>query len=358
MKLMARASVLTMAAGLLLGAGGALADNNPVDEDWWPSEFGVDDQAGATNYITPEKRMAAAALVKTGRVATLGMPYHLRTPVFPGRLYSITIPGGGTPTHNLAWSGDNYRQTFMDELVTAQIGQVGTQFDSLAHPMIQIKGKQDQGWQDGNYFYNGVRLEDVGGPYGMSKNGTENVGSFFTRGILIDMVALKGENLPIGYPISMDDYNAALEAQGIEDAGQGDVVLFRTGWNDLWRGNLEKTPDQAQADNARFNSGGPGISPEVCDYLAERKIAMLGADNWGIEPYDFTGEGQWPTPFQEVKEWAYCHMNLTVRRGIYLFENLDLKQLGEDQAYEFLFAWAPLKLVGATGSPGNPVAAY
>ena len=29
-----------------------------------------------------------------------------------------------------------------------------------------------------------------------------------------------------------------------------------------------------------------------------------------------------------------------------------------DKAYEFLFAWAPLKLVGATGSPGNPVAAY
>jgi kynurenine formamidase len=96
----------------------------------------------------------------------------------------------------------------------------------------------------------------------------------------------------------------------------------------------------------------------VCDYLAERKIAMLGADNWGIEPYDFPGERDWPTPFEEVQEWAYCHMNLTVRRGIYLFENLDLKQLGDDQAYEFLFAWAPLKLVGATGSPGNPIAAY
>ena len=51
-------------------------------------------------------------------------------------------------------------------------------------------------------------------------------------------------------------------------------------------------------------------------------------------------------------------MNLSVRRGIYLFENLDLKPLGEDQAYEFLFSWAPLKLVGATGSPGNPIAAY
>ncbi len=334
----------------------AQAGNNPVEENWWPSEFGPDDEAGATNYITPEKRMAAAQLVKTGRVATLGMPYHNTTPLFPGRVLSLTIPSGGGPTHDLAWSGDSYRQTFMDEIMTANIGQVGTQFDSLAHPMIKIEDQE--GWEDGNYLYNGVRLEDVANPYGLKKNGTENVGSFFTRGILIDMVALKGENLPIGYPITMDDYRAALEAQGIEDAMQGDVVLFRTGWNDIWRNNHNLPASEAIANNNAFNSGGPGISPEVCDHLAERKISMLGADNWGIEPYDFIGQGDWPTPFAEVADWAYCHMNLSVRRGIYLFENLDLKQVGEDQAYEFLFSWAPLKLVGATGSPGNPIAAY
>ncbi len=345
------AAALTAAISLPVVAG-----NNPVDEKWWPSEFGADDQAGATNYITPQKRAAAAALVKKGEVATLGMPYHLRTPVFPGRLYSITIPGGGNPTHDLAWSGEGYRQTFMDELVTAQIGQVGTQFDSLAHPMIQIRGKD--GWQDGDYFYNGNRLQDIGSANGMKRLGTENVGSFFTRGIIIDLVKLKGGPLPIGYPITMEDYRAALAQAGIEDAGQGDVVLFRTGWNDLWRGNLDKTPQEALEDNAQFNSGGPGVSPEVCDHLASRKIAMLGADNWGIEPYDFTGEGEWPTPFAKVQDWAYCHMNLTVRRGIYLFENLDLKDLGERGPSEFLFSWAPLKLVGATGSPGNPIVAW
>lgn len=333
----------------------AQAGNNPVDEKWWPSEFGADDQAGATNYITPEKRMAAAQLVKTGRVATLGMPYHNTTPLFPGRVLSLTIPSGGGPTHNLAWT-DGYRQTFMDELMTANIGQVGTQFDSLAHPMIRIEGQD--GWEDGNYFYNGVRLEDVGTPYGIKKNGTEQVGSFFTRGVLIDMVALKGGNLPIGYPITMDDYRAALAAQGIDDAGQGDVVLFRTGWNDIWRDNHNLSTGEAVANNNEFNSGGPGISPEVCDHLASRKISMLGADNWGIEPYDFGSKGDWPTPFAEVPAWAYCHMNLSNRRGIYLFENLDLKQVGEDKAYEFLFSWAPLKLVGATGAPGNPIAAY
>jgi hypothetical protein len=254
-------SVLTVALFASAVAFGAQAGNSPVDENWWPSEFGADDEAGATNYITPEKRMAAAQLVKTGRVATLGMPYHNTTPLFPGRVLSLTIPSGGGPTHNLAWTGDSYRQTFMDELMTANIGQVGTQFDSLAHPMIRIEGQE--GWKDGNYFYNGVRLEDVGTPYGIKKNGTEKVGSFFTRGILIDMVALKGGNLPIGYPISMDDYRAALAAQGIDDASQGDVVLFRTGWNDIWRNNHEVSTAEAVANNNEFNSGGrpPRRSP-------------------------------------------------------------------------------------------------
>ena len=335
-----------------LAAGSAPAGNNPIDEKWWPTEFGANDRAGATNYITPESRIAAAGLVKQGKVVTLGMPYHLRMPLFPGRLYSITIPGGGGPTHDLPWSG-GMRQTFNDELVTAQIGQVGTQFDALSHPMIKIIGRQADGWKDGNYLYNGIRLEDVGTPYGIKEVGTEHVGSFFTRGILIDMVALKGGNLPKGYVITMDDYGAALKAQGVGDAEQGNVVLFRTGWNDLWRDNLDKPAAQAIADNNAFNSGEPGVSREVCDHLAARKISMLGADNWGIEPYDFAA-----TPPSEIQEWAYCHANLISRRGIYLFENLDLKRLGEDKAYEFLFSWAPLKLVGATGAPGNPIAAY
>lgn len=327
-------------------------DNNPVDQKWWPSEFGADDRSGATNYITPESRIKAASLVKRGKVATLGMPYHARTPLFPGRLLSITIPGGGNPTHNLPWSG-GMRQTFMDELMTAQIGQVGTQFDGLSHPMIKVEGRAKDGWKDGNYFYNGVRLEDVGTPYGIKEIGVENVGSFVTRGVMIDMVALKGGNLAKGYTITLDDYKAALEAQGVPDAEPGNVVLIRTGWNDLWRGNMEKPQDQALADNAEFNSGQPGVAPEVCDHLAARKISMLGMDNWGIEPYDFA-----KTPPSQIEEWGYCHANLITRKGIYLFENMDLKQLGEDQAFEFMFAWAPLKLVGATGSPGNPIATY
>jgi hypothetical protein len=63
---MRRKSVTAALAGALVFAafaGAVHADNNPVDEKWWPSEFGKDDQAGATNYITAKKRAAAAMLV-------------------------------------------------------------------------------------------------------------------------------------------------------------------------------------------------------------------------------------------------------------------------------------------------------
>ena len=51
-------------------------------------------------------------------------------------------------------------------------------------------------------------------------------------------------------------------------------------------------------------------------------------------------------------------MNLIVRHGMSNFEHLDVDVLPQENASEFLFTRSPLKLVGATGSPGNPVAAW
>ena len=52
------------------------------------------------------------------------------------------------------------------------------------------------------------------------------------------------------------------------------------------------------------------------------------------------------------------HIKMMARSGIWNIENLDLSQLVADKAYEFLFTWSPLKMKGATGSPGNPIAIY
>src|SRR6185436_19652493 len=214
------------AAAVLCLSSSVFAGNNPVDEPWWPSEFGADDQAGATNYITAQKRIEAAKLVKKGKMALLGHPYSNHMPLVPGRTFALSIPG--SPTHGpLNWPGDQFSMTFMDELVTGEIGQVGTQWDGLAHPMMRVEGVS--GWKDGDYFYNKNRLQEVQTPRGMKANGTEKAGGFFTRGLLIDIAALKGVAiLPKGYAITLADYKEALQKQGIKDATQGDVVLFRT----------------------------------------------------------------------------------------------------------------------------------
>ena len=349
-----RLMVPLLACGVI--ATHARADNNPVDEKWWPSEFGAADEIGAASYITPQKRLEAIKLVKRGKTATLGMPYSNHMPGVLNRTFSITIPSGTGPTHGpFPWLNSSYGEAFFDAFVAGELDQSGTQWDGLAHGALHVQGVQ--GWKDGLYFYNGVRAQDVGTSRGFKKNGTEKQPGFFTRGILIDIAALKGvARLPKGYAITMADYRAALQKQGIQDVGQGDIVLFRTGWNSLWKtnhlgrpaGDKVKSDEQLAKDIVEASDGEAGVHPEVCDYLATKKIAMVGSDTWALEAF--------PPIFPDRP--VYCHMNLLIRRGITNFENLDLDQLSEDKAYEFLFTWAPLKLVGATGSPGNPLAAY
>ena len=50
------------------------------------------------------------------------------------------------------------------------------------------------------------------------------------------------------------------------------------------------------------------------------------------------------------------HLILLARRGIYIIENLALEELAAAGAYRFDLVCAPLKFVGATGSPVRPVA--
>ena len=116
---------------------------------------------------------------------------------------------------------------------------------------------------------------------------------------MVDIAALKGvERLPKGYAITVADhrgglqggarYKAALAKQGIADAGQGDMVLLRTGWTRLWKtdhlgrpaGEKVKSDEQLAKDLIEAGDGEAGAHPELCDYLATRKIAMIGSDTW------------------------------------------------------------------------------
>lgn len=308
-------------------AGWAIAQptsdhQTPIGVRWWPSEWGPQDQRGAANRLTPEKVLEASKLIQSGKVYSLGRVYEHGMPMFGKRHFSLTIPG--SPTHPP--SGKN-EAVFFDELFSGEIGQVGTQFDGLGHAGVRIG--------DDDYFYNGFKRTEFATPFGLSKLGVENVGPIFTRGLLLDVAGLrKLKRLPVGYVITPEDMEACLAAANLT-IRPGDAVFFHTGHGDLWMN-----------DNATYMSGEPGIGMAAARWLSEKKIVLVGADNSGIEV----------SPAEDPEQSAPVHQWNLVRNGIYQLENLDLSELAADKVVEFAFIFCPLRLKGATGSPGNPIA--
>ncbi len=297
---------------------------SPIGERFWPSEFGAEDQRGAANRITPPRVAAAAKLVKNGQIFQLGRLYEQDMPMPGKRHFSLTIPG--LPTGS---PGGSNQIVHNDELVSGEIGQVGTQFDGLGHIGIRLGGE--------DYFYNGNKLSDFGDTYGLKKLGVENAGVFFTRGILLDVCGLRGnDRLPPGYVITPDEIASCLAKAKLE-IQEGDVVLIRTGHGKLW-----------MQDNVAYGAGEPGLGLAAAKYLTDRKVVLIGADTWAIEAMPHED----PDTLFPVHQW-----NLT-KNGVYHLENLDLEALAAAQAYEFCFVFSPLRLKGATGSPGNPIAIY
>ena len=244
-------------------------------------------------------------------------------PLVGKRHFSLTIPGlpSGEPA-----AGAQNRLVSNDEMVSAEIGQVGTQFDGLGHVGVRV-GTDDR-------FYNGFKLTEFGDTYGLKQLGIENVGPIFTRGVLLDIAALKGRQLSVGQVITAADLQAAAQ-QARVTLRPGDIVLIHTGHGSLW-----------MKDNAQYGSGEPGIGMEAAKWLADQKIAMVGADTWAVEA----------VPGENARRPFEVHQFLLTRNGIYILENLDLTDLARDKVNEFAFVFSPLRLQGATGSPGNPIA--
>ena len=311
----------TLVIFLIVCASGANAQAIST-EKIVPSEWGPDDERGSANRITPQKVLEATQLIKEGRIYELGRDYEAGMPLFPGRHYSLTIPGSPTGgplgKNNIVWH---------DEMISGQIGQVGTQFDGFGHVGTRIDGE--------DVFFNGFKRSDFGKADGLKRLGIENVGVFVTRGVLIDMAGYKGSSrLPVGTVITAADLQGALEKQSVE-LTEGDVVLIHTGHGSLW-----------MVDNEEYNRGAPGIGMEAARWLADKKIVLTGADTWPVEVI----------PSEDPDLVFPVHEELIMRRGIYNFENLDLAELAADAVYEFAFVFAPVKFKGATGSPGNPIA--
>ena len=310
-----------------------------------------DDQIGATRTQTPAKLLDSIKLIRTGEVYRLGHVYDevtLGTPPF-GRVFDTSIAGFGFPDE-----AEENSQSFYSGGVEASIGQIATQFDALSH------AGHDLG------YYNCFTHEDIGpDELGRAKMlGVENVKPFFTRAILLDFVNnsdvpkvdFNGQQIVAdSYTITVADVEAVLAAQGVDGPGEGDVVLFYTGWDALFG-----------IDNERhFYS--PGGGSEVATWLAERKIAMLGSDTQHTE----AAVGGRSTelidnPHLLGEEHGYIfnslHFILITQNGIHLLEWMRLGELaaalkadmGSDpNPYEFVLVFSPLPIKGLAGAPGS-----
>ena len=316
------AAVTVIAAAVLVvaaSAAPAVAQSwrPPPPEERCPSKWGAGDERGAANHMGPESVLRAASLIRTGEVFELGQILHGSMPL-GARHFDVYMKPTGMNV------GTNRRGS-NEEVIVAEMGQVGTQFDGFTHQTI------------GDSLYNCFDMNDVMTRTGFTRLGVENVGMLMTRGVLIDVAALKGvDMLPDRYEITVEDLQQALDRQGVA-LEPGDAVLIHTGWGVLW-----------DTDGERYMASNPGIGVAAAQWLVEHDPMLLGADNQPVEVS--------PNPDPELS--LPIHQIALVVNGIHLVERMKLDELAAAGVHEFAFVMQPLKMQGVTGSSVAPVAIH
>jgi kynurenine formamidase len=286
--------------------------------------WGKDDQRGALNYITNEKRAEAAKLVQTGETISMALP-----------LATIPAPDNPTPvTHLMVQAGFDSGEMELpyagDYFAIAPHGMANTHLDALCHVF----------WQ--NKMYNGYDAKEVGS-HGAKKCAIDVTREgIVSRGVLIDIPKLKKiEWMEPRAAIYPEDLDAAEKSQGVK-VGEGDVMLVRTG-------RSARRKSKGGWDPMR--EGLPGLDASCLPWLHERRIAILGCDAVSdVVPSGYDGV------------MLPIHVGTLVAMGIHLIDNMDLDAVSAAAAkhnrYEFLFTMAPLILERGTASPVNPLALF
>jgi kynurenine formamidase len=284
--------------------------------------WGEGDERGALHHLTADRIAAGARLVRSGEAVTLSQPLttEARVDVPQPADHHMTMLtnediGSGTVRFAKDYVGLDYHNPGHSHI------------DALCH--VAYEGSIYGGRPSEAITSHGAQA----GTIEVLKNGL--VG----RGVLLDIPRLRGVRwLEPGEHVFTEDLEAAERDQGVR-VGAGDILLVRTGHA---RRLAEVEP--WDTDTARS-----GLHPTTAHFLAERRVAALGSDgNNDTAPSTTDGVG-FP-----------IHVLAINAIGIHLLDYLQFEDLvprcEEAGRWEFLFTAAPLRIVGGTGSPLNPVA--
>ena len=286
--------------------------------------WGTDDQLGAANLITPEKRLEAIATVTEG--ITVSLAHSLLTEEAPDvpspfQRRVLNVPDATAEPAFFGGVSDNYSVSYH--------GYSHSHVDSLCH--IYYKGK----------MYNGKDQSEITDA-GCATNSIANLqGGIVTRGVLIDIPRLKGvDYLEPGTPIYQEDLEAFEEMAGVV-VRPGDAVFVRTG---RWARRAALGPWNVAQNTA-------GLHASTMPWFKARDISFLGGD---------AASDVVPSQIEGVR--LPVHILTIAAMGVDLFDNQDLEAVAETAArlnrWEFMLVAAPLAVQGGTGSPVNVLAIF
>ena len=286
--------------------------------------WGDEDELGAANLITAQKRKAAASLITEGIVISLAHDVNQEPAVDASAVLTREVlrvsPTGASDRYE--YSGSYH-------------GTIHSHLDALdCHIMYEGSG------------YNGVTYQEVEAAGGCPRGDINaHKDGIVTRGVLFDATLLPGRAtedgwLEPGTAIDYDDLLALEEIQGVR-VESGDVILLYTG---RWK--------RREALGAWPTSEGvAGYHADVVYFLKERGVAMIGHDMWN----DVAPSGI-PNVFLPL------HSLALVSLGVSIFDNLDFGRVAEVAKdlgrYSFMFTAAPLRIEMGMGSPVNPLATF
>jgi kynurenine formamidase len=296
------------------------------------SPFGPDDQVGATNRITAAVTKAAAAEIQTG--AVIPMAYNLvdGVPLF-GTRFTKTILTSAALVPGAEY-GKN-KLTYMEDTYLSQ-SHVGTHIDGMGHIGIM------------DCYYNQTPMGKFVTQNSIKKLGLENLKTFATRGVIIDLVkvfqdagklktnpACRTPCLDGGTVITEADIQAGLKMYNVT-LREGDAVFLHTGWGDLF--------SQFPAQNAAYNKAEPGIGKSAAQWLADQKVVLVGSDTWAVEVI----------PGEDAQEAFPIHALLLTDNGIHIIENVRTDLIAAEAASSkrasFFLSMTVPKAVGTTGT--------